>query len=327
LKFRIFVASRSFGKIVDDGLKLLEREAIIEDNPYGRTLTEEELERHLQDADAVVLGADKCTAKVLSSAQKLKVIGRHGIGVDNVDLKVATDRGVVVTYTPSINVDSVAEHTFGLILALVRKIPAASVSTKAGKWEGLRFVGTELVGKTIGIIGLGNIGLGVAKRAKAFGMRVIYYDIELKRNVDVTYVPLDQLLKESDVISIHAALTPEARGMIGAKELALMKKGSFLVNAARGGIVDEKELIKALAEGRIAGAALDVLEMEPPDSNNPLFKMDNVIVTPHIAAYTLEAIRRMDLTVAEDIMKVLRGKKPKHIANPEVLKSVSLSLT
>lgn len=318
-KFKVYITSKSFGKVVPDGLKILEDVAEITRNPYDRPMTEEELIHSLKDVDAVVLSADKCSRKVIESLESVKVIGRHGVGVDNIDLDAATEKGIVVTYTPHANADSVADHTWALILALTRKIIPADASTKAGHWRRPEFMGMELSGKTIGIIGLGAIGQRVAKRAKGFDMNIIYFDKyrneALEREIGVKYVDLERLLRESDIVTIHATLTSETKKMIEAKELRMMKKTALLVNTSRGEIIDEKILAKALQEGWIAGAALDVFEKEPPEQ---VLNISNVILTPHIAFYTIESLRRMDTMVAEDIVKVLTGKKPEHVANPKV---------
>jgi len=318
-RFRVYVTSRSFGRFIPDGLKILGNVAEIERNPYEKTMTEEELIRSLKGADAVVLGADKCSRKVIESLERVRVIGRHGVGVDNVDLDAATQKRIIVTYTPHANADAVADHTWALILALARKIIPADASTRAGRWDGTKFIGIELSSKTIGILGLGTIGQRVAKRARGFDMNIFYYDKRrneaLEKEIGVMYVDLERLLRESDILTIHATLTSETRRMIGAGELRMMKNTALLINTARGEIVDEKILIQALREGWIAGAALDVFEREPPKQ---LLKIGNVVLTPHIAAYTIEALRRMDVMVAEDIVKVLAGKKPEHVANPKV---------
>jgi len=323
-RFRVYVTSRSFGRFVPEGLEILEDVAEIERNPYEKTMTEEELIQNLKDADAVVLGADKCSRKVIEALERVRVIGRHGVGIDNIDLDAATQKRIIVTYTPHANADAVADHTWALILALARRIIPADISTKAGKWEGTKFIGIELSSKTIGILGLGTIGQLVAERARGFDMNIFYCDKRrnkaLERKIGVTYVDLERLLRESDILTIHAALTSETRKMIGAKELRIMKNTALLINTARGEIIDEKVLVQALREGWIAGAALDVFEREPPKQ---LLKMDNVVLTPHIAAYTIEALRRMDVMVAEDIVKVLSGKKPEHVANPEVYDELS----
>jgi len=318
-KFRVYVTAKSFGRVVPDGLKILEKIAEVKRNPYNRLMTEEELTQSLKNVDAVILGIDKCSRKVIESLKRLKVIGRHGVGLDNVDLDAATEKGIIVTYTPHVNADSVADHTWALILTLARKIIPADASTKAGRWEGPKFIGIELSSKTFGIIGLGAIGQRVAKRASGFDMNILYHDKRrneaLERGMGITYVDLERLLRESDIVTIHAALTSETRRMIGTRELRMMKKTALLINTARGEIIDEKILVKALREGWIAGAALDVFEREPPEQ---LLKIGNVVLTPHMSSYTFEALRRMDTMVAEDIVKVLTGGKPEHVANPKV---------
>ncbi len=327
---KIFIASRSFGRVVNDGIELLQKEGEIVRNPHGRALNSDELRESLMDAEAALLGNDVCDANVLGSAGRLKVVSRHGIGVDAIDLNAATENGIIVTNTPDVNTIAVADHTMALMLSLVRKIPDADASLKSKKWEGLKFLGRELAGKTLGIVGLGSIGTEVAKRAKGFGMKLLYVKRkrvpDLEDKLELTYRPLDSLLRESDVISIHLPLTPETKGLIGRKEIASMKKGVYIVNTARGGILDTDALVEALNSGQVAGAALDVFDTEPPDFNHPLFEMENVILTPHIGAYTIEAIRRMDLLAAENIVKALHGEIPEFVVNKEVLKSHSLRL-
>jgi len=322
----VYISSRSFGKITSDGLRILERVAEIGKNPLERHLTESELIEKVENAVGVIAGSEKHTSRVISAAKHLKVIGRHGVGVDNIDLKTATKKGVIVTYTPLANTESVADLTLAALLALTRMIPMADKSVKEGDWSPLKFIGMELLGKKIGIIGLGNVGSKVAKRAASFGMKILAYDPYIDegkaKDLGAKLVELATLLKESDVVTIHVPLVKETIGMIGEKELKMMKSEAFLINVARGKIVDEKALVEALKRGEIKGAAVDVFEKEPPDPDNPLLKLDNVILTPHIGAYTLEAIRRMDITVAMDVAKVLKGKKPDHIVNPEVLSQV-----
>ncbi|MEM1533217.1 MAG: hydroxyacid dehydrogenase, partial [Desulfurococcaceae archaeon] len=260
----------------------------------------------------------------IEKAGKLKVIGRHGIGYSEIDLQAATERGVFVTYTPvPEEFESVAEFTVGLILAVVRMIPSADRSMKEGKWERTRFIGNIIRGKTIGIIGLGNIGRRVAELLKGFEVNVIAYDPyvsgEIAAKYGVKLVDLHTLLRSSDIITIHAPLTEETRGMIGWREIELMKPGVYIINTARGKILLEDALYKAILEGKVAGAALDVFEEEPPDLNKPLYKMEKVIVTPHIAAYTREGLLAMDLAVADDVVTVLKGGIPRYLVNKEVL--------
>jgi D-3-phosphoglycerate dehydrogenase len=330
MKYRVFVASRSFGRFVDDGIRLLSDEAVVIRNPHGRALNSEELGGSLRDADGALLGNDVCDSEVLNSAEKLKVVSRHGVGVDNVDLEAATENGIIVANTPSVNKTAVAEHTMALILSLLRKIPQADASLKSGKWEGPKFMGSELAGKKLGIVGLGAIGTEVAKRAKCFGMNVLYLKRrrreDLEKELGIVYRPLEQLLRESDIVSIHLPLTRETKGMIGEREIALMNKDAYLINTARGEVLDDAALAEALMEERIAGAALDVFSKEPPDSDHPLFQLDNVILTPHVGAYTLEAVRKMDLISAENIVRVFHGQQPDFVVNKEVLSRSNLRL-
>jgi len=326
-KPKIYITSRSFGQRCEEALKLVESVGEIERNPHGRAMSEQELLKAVENVEGLIVGADKIDRKIIEYANNLKIIARHGIGVDNIDLKAATDRNIVVTYAPHVNGDSVADFTIGLMLSLARHISQAHFSMNQRKWESTRFIGVELCGKTLGIIGLGEIGYKVAKRAKGFDMRILYWSrrrkIDIEKEIGVEYVGLENLLRESDFVTLHVALTDETYGMMGEKELSLMKKSAYLINTARGQIVDERALYEALRDGKIAGAAIDVYHQEPPNFDNPLFKLKNVLTTPHIAAYTIEAIRRMDLVNAEDIVRFFKGEKPVHIANPEVMAKIN----
>jgi D-3-phosphoglycerate dehydrogenase len=328
MKPTIYIASRSFGLFSQEALELVKSIAKIERNPYGRTMNEKELLRIIGEIDGIVVGTDKITRQIIESGSNLKIIAKHGVGLDNIDLKAATENDVVVTYVPHANAESVADLTIGLILSIARRIPMAHFSTKQGKWEAPKFLGTEVYGKTLGIIGLGEIGYRVAKRAMGFNMRILAYDPyvsqERANEVSARLVDIETVLKEADFVTLHAQLTDKTRGMIGKRELSLMKKTAYLINTARGALVDEKALYEALKNKEIAGAALDVYSEEPPSEGFPFFKLDNIIVTPHIAAYTIEAMIRMDYTVAEDIARFFRGEKPLYIANPEVLQKIKL---
>jgi len=281
----------------------------------------EETFKLIMDVDAVLVRLCKIDEKLLNIAQKLKVISVHGAGVDNIDINIAAKKGVIITNTPMANAVSVAEFTLGLILCLARKIPKFYDVVRDNGWEFVTAIelGTQIYGKTLGIIGFGKIGFLVAERAKGLGMDVIVFDPyildEKARKIGVNLTDLETLLKSSDFITIHVPLTSETRHMIGEKELNKIKKEAFLINVARGGVVDEMALYKALKEKRIAGAALDVMEMEPPDLNNPLLSLDNVIITPHIAGSTKESIIEMAKTAAEDIVRVLNGQPPKFPVN------------
>lgn len=317
------MSSRSFGHIVDIGNKILtEKKFQVERIPAeDRPVTEKKLHDLISRGDvvAIVSGSETIGSKALEDVGGLKVISKHGVGVDNINLDAATQRGVVVTNAPRTNTQAVADFTVGLMLCLSRKICLANQSTKSGKWE--RFTGRELWQKTVGVIGTGAIGKEVIKRLKGFDVRVLAHDIEMDENFaskyGVNYVSLEYLLKESDYVTLHVPLTRTTEGMIGKKELGQMKRSSYLINAARGKIVDENALYQALQAGKIAGAALDVFATEPPQRQN-LLDLNNVIATPHMAAYTYEAMMRMDKLCAENIIKVIEGKRPEHTVNPEV---------
>jgi len=322
--YKVLIGSRSFGNIVKDGIELLEREGCqLVKNPFGRVLKEDDLIELIQEVDGIITGMDEITRKVLEVAGRLKVISKHGVGLDNIDLNTATKNGVVVTYTPAVGaeVEAVADFTFGLIFSIGRKICSANESVKSGEWR--RFIGAEIWSKVLGVIGTGNIGKAVIKRAKGFNMRVLAYDIckdqTLIDKFDVVYVPLNRLLRESDFVTVHVPLNETTKGLLGEKEIRLMKKTAYLINVARGGVVDEEALYICLKEKRISGAALDVFSKEPPE-DNPLVSLDNVITTPHMAAYTIDSIRQMDMLVAENTLKVLKGERPldTYIANPLV---------
>ncbi len=272
-------------------------------------LKPDELKAIIADYDGLAIrSATKVTADVIALAEKLKVVGRAGIGVDNVDIPAATGRGIVVMNTPDGNSITTAEHTIALLLSMARQIPAADRSTQAGKWEKSRFMGTELTGKTLGVIGCGNIGAIVADRAHGLRMRVIAYDPFLSpdraRDLDVEKVELDELLKRADIITLHVPMTDQTRGMIDKKALAKTKPGVRLINCARGGLVVEEDLRAAIESGHVAGAAFDVFTVEPA-KENVLFGLDQVIATPHLGAATSEAQEKVALQIAEQMSAYL----------------------
>lgn len=272
-------------------------------------MTPDELKKEIKDYDGLVIrSATKVTADVVAAAKKLKVIGRAGSGLDNVDKAAASKRGIVVMNTPGGNTVTTAEHTFAMMMSLARSIPQATASMKAGKWEKKKFEGVELYNKTLGVIGMGAIGAQVAKRAIGFGMTVLGYDPFLSKEkadaLGVVMSSLDNIYKKSDFITIHSPLTDDTRGLINTKTIKKMKDGVRIINCARGGIVDEKALHAALKSGKVAGAALDVLEKEPPE-NNPLLELDNFICTPHLGASTREAQLNVAVAVAEQIADYL----------------------
>jgi D-3-phosphoglycerate dehydrogenase len=273
-------------------------------------LNPEELREVLADFDAVIVrSSTRITAAVLEGARRLRVIGRAGIGVDNIDVPAATRHGIVVMNTPGGNNVTTAEHAISMMLALARSIPQATASMKAGKWEKSRFMGSEVCDKTLGIIGIGNIGSLVADRAQCLHMKVIAYDPfiteEKALQIGVELVDLDSLLSRADFISIHTPLLPETRNLIDAKAIAKMKRTARLINCARGGIVDEDALAEAIRDGRLAGAALDVFAEEPPSPDHPLLKLDRVICTPHLGAATDEAQVNVAVAIAEQVVRFL----------------------
>ena len=257
----------------------------------------------------VVRSGSTVTAEVVQAAANLKVIGRAGIGVDNIDVEAATKKGVVVMNTPAGNNVTTAEHAISMMLALARSIPQATASMKAGKWEKGKFTGSEVFNKTLGIVGIGNIGSLVADRALGLKMKVIAFDPfisqEAAQRLGVELVTLDELFPRSDFISIHTPLNPQTRGLIGAAAFAKMKKGVRLINCARGGIVDEPALTAAIQDGKVAGAALDVFEQEPPPPDHPLLKLDKVICTPHLGAATDEAQVNVAIAIAQQVVNYL----------------------
>ena len=321
MTFKILSTSPSFGFYVQEPVDYLKaHDCEVELIPQGRKLSEDELVECASTVDAMIVGVEKVTSRVIAGAKKLKIIAKHGAGVDNVDMAAATERKIVVTSAPGANSDAVADFTFGLFLTLARNIPYADRSVKGGEWP--RMVGTGIKGKTLGIIGVGQIGKKVAKRAMGFDMEVLVYDVvqddEFVKTIGVKYVPLDEIFAKADFISIHVPLIDATRNMVGRREFDMMKKGTFLVNVARGGVVDEEALFDALKENKIAGAACDVFTQEPA-KGNPLLTLENVIATPHMGMYTREALIDTGMICVRNIVDVLEGGKPDFLNNPEVL--------
>ena len=284
------------------------------------TSTPEEFRRHLADADALIVRNSIAVDKdLLAAAPHLKVIGKAGTGAENIDVEAATAAGVLVMNTPGGNAVSVAEHTLGLMLAMARSIPQANATTKLGDWGRVRYIGTELRGKTLGIVGLGSIGQEVVRRARAFEMKIIandpYVNSQSAADLGVTLKPLAELFAQSDYITLHVALTLETYALLNAAAFAKMKKGVRIVNCARGELVDGEALRNAIEAGKVAGAALDVFQTEPPDSSEPLLKLDQVIATPHIGGATEEAQETVGVRIAEQIVQYLRQGVALHALN------------
>lgn len=306
----------------------LEQVAVVEVGD-GRKYTEQDLISCMREVDAVLVTAKApITAEVIRAATKLKVIGKYGVGVESVDLDAATARGIPVTYTPGVNQDTVAEYTIGLMLATVRKIPFSMETLRqGGKWRNEKFFGLEIKGSTIGIVGLGRIGSLVAEKIRSFGVRLLAYDpyisTEKAAELGAQSVDFPTLLKIADIITLNLPYTRETFHLIGEKELRQMKPTSYLINTGRGQLVDEPALIRALKEGWIAGAGLDVFEQEPLERDHPFLSMENVVVTPHIGGSSITARTRLVRTAVENVVRVLRGEMPdlKNIANPQIYRN------
>ncbi|MFX0121963.1 MAG: 2-hydroxyacid dehydrogenase [Candidatus Hodarchaeota archaeon] len=297
-------------------------------SPYGVPCPKDGLIKELSTVDGVIAdGTTPFDRKVVQSSPRLKIIARNGVGYDNVDVLAATDKGIFVTNTPGVLSNAVAELTLGLILCLSRRICKANDYVRNGTWvrgaSPFPF-GFDLYQKTLGIVGLGRIGLEVAKRAQAFKMALLYFDPvrnpQAEKRMEIRYVPFEDLLRESDIVSLHLPLSPKTERIIGQKELRMMKPSAYLINTARGRIIDQSALCQALQEGWIAGAALDVLEVEPPPREEPLPPLDNTIITPHIGTATVETRKLMALTAADDVIRVLKGERPVHLLNQELLR-------
>jgi len=319
-KYTVLATARSFGKNDPEAIRRLEAiGCTVLRSPVNRPLTSEELIPLVAEVDALIAGNDQVDAAVIEASKKLKVISRYGVGLDNIDIATATRMGIPVTNTPGTNEQSVADLVFGLMLSVARQIPQVSAIVHAGGWD--RYLGTEVWGKTLGVIGFGKIGKGVARRALGFNLKVLVNDIYVDENLaseyGVDFVSREQLIKEADFITLHAPSTPETKHMIGEEQFLLMKKSAILINTARGSLVQEEALIKALKNNEIAGAALDVLENEPP--NKPeMLTLDNLLITSHIGGYTHEATNAMSILAAENVIKAITGQRSQFTINPEV---------
>ncbi len=292
---------------------------------FATSLEETSLIKEVREVDGIIIRANgKADRKLMDSAPKLKAIGRHGVGVENIDLEAATEKGIWVVNTPDANDISVAEHFFGLALILSKMLKKGDFALREGRWEArYQYIGRELHGKTLGILGFGRIGRAVGRIGyKGFDMKVLYYDAvryqEMEEEIKAEKVSLEDLLTQSDYVSINLPMLPATKGLLKGREFELMKPSAYIINLARGPIWDEKALYAVLKEGKIAGAGSDVYEVEPAMKDHPLLQLENFIGTPHMAAHTDEALRRMSL-VAEDIIRVLKGEIPLHPVNPVVV--------
>jgi D-3-phosphoglycerate dehydrogenase len=310
---RLLVTPTSYGK--NDPRLKTQLEAQVGEvlyNPTGKPLTSAEVAKILPGVDGYIAGLDAIDAQALQAADRLKVIARYGVGVDNVDLAAARAKGIVVTNTPGANSVSVAELALGLMLALARQIPEAVEAVHQGKWP--RYSGVSLEGKTIGILGLGAIGKQLARRLNGFDCKILAYDpfadAAFARDNHIELNSMDGVIEEADFISLHLPLLPETRGLVNEAFLNRMKKGSFLVNTSRGEVVDEAALLNALQSGRIKGAGLDAFTVEPPAAGNPLLALPQVIATPHLGAQTDGATSNMGWFALRDCLAVLNNEEP-----------------
>ena len=302
--------------ISEEGTKILHDYAEVD---VKLNLTPEELISTIGDYEALVVRSQtQVSAEVIQAGEKLQIIGRAGVGVDNIDVEEATQRGIAVVNAPTGNTISAAEHAIALMLSLARHIPQASAMLKSGVWQRSNFMGNEVRNKTLGIVGLGNVGSEVARRARGLEMNLIAYDpfisVDNAQKLHVELVPLKQLLVESDFISLHLPLTAQTKGLIGDKELLLVKPTVRIINTARGGIIDEEALAKAVKEKRVAGAAIDVFVTEPA-TESVLFHDDSIIVTPHLGASTTEAQAMAARDVAKQIIDVFQGQPARYAVN------------
>lgn len=323
-RFKVFVTR----KILEEGLNMLREKFDVEVSDYDGVIPRKMLLEKVKGVDAILsLLTDTIDAEVMDAAgSNLKVIANYAVGYNNIDVEEATKRGIMVTNTPGVLTETTADLAWALMMAIARRIVEADRFVREGKfrgWEPMLLLGTDVHGATLGIVGFGRIGQAMARRALGFNMKVLYYDNarvpeQVEKELKATYVDLPTLLRESDFVSLHVPLTKETHHLIGEKELRMMKKGAYLINTARGPVVDEKALVKALKEGWIKGAALDVFENEP-EVEPELLKLENVVLAPHIASASYATRSRMSIMAAENIIKALSGEIPPNLVNPEVL--------
>ena len=290
----------------------------------GHAKKEDEIIALVSDADGVISQYSLITDRVMESMQRCKVISRYGVGLDNIDVEAATRRGISVCNVPLYCIHEVSNHAIALMLALSRKVVDANSAIRNGTWDAISLSPVmDPTVQVVGVVGLGNIGQSFAKKVMTLGHPCIAYDPykedDLFGSMGVERVDLDTLLRRADIISLHCSLTEESHHLIGKKELEIMKPTAFLVNTSRGGVVDGKALYQGLKEGLIAGAGIDVLEEEPPPKDNPLLSLDNIILTPHLAFYSDDSIKRLRAITTDSVIQVLQGKTPENIANPEAL--------
>ncbi|OIQ11084.1 phosphoglycerate dehydrogenase [Neomoorella thermoacetica] len=315
--YKVVVTPRSFGATSTRPLEMLREkgyEVVL--NLQGRPLKQEELLELAANADGLLVGIDEVSRQVIEGSPGLKAISKYGVGVDNIDLQAARERGIIVTNTPGVNTEAVADLAVALMLCTARQVAAADYSIRKGEWK--KFMGVSLFKKTVGILGTGQIGRAVARRLKGFEADLLLYDIardeEFAAAVGGRYAALAEVLQEADFVTVHLPLLPTTRNLIGKAELRLMKASAIIVNTARGGIIEETALVKALREKWIRGAALDTFSVEPL-ANEELRKLPNVVLTPHIGAYTEEAVLMMGMQAARNLIDALEGRRPESVVS------------
>ncbi len=323
MKPKVFVTR----KLPEKALEMIKAECDMEINPHDRLLTKKELVSGVSDKDGLLcLLTDEIDEEVIDSGSNLRIIANYAVGYNNIDVSAATKRKIPVTNTPGVLTDTTADMAWALIFAIARRVVEADKFTKEGMYKGwgpMMFLGGDIYRKTLGIVGLGRIGKSVVRRAKGFDMRVLYFDAfradeKVEKELGIEYVSLEELLKESDFVSMHVPLLPSTRHLIGEKELLMMKKTAYLINNSRGPVIDEEALVNALRDKEIAGAALDVFENEPELSPG-LADLENVVLTPHISSASIETRTKMAVMAAENLLAGLKGMRPPNIVNPEVL--------
>ena len=316
-------------KIYDEGLNLLREHVDIEVYEGNSSIPRDLLLEKVADVDGLLcLLTDKIDAELINSGKTLKVISNYAVGYNNIDTTTATEKGIYVTNTPGVLTDTTADYAFALLMSVARRVVEADKYIRRGDWKTAwgpkMYTGGDVWGKTLGIIGFGRIGQAMGRRGLGFNMKVIYNSAnrkpELEEEMGVEWGTAEEVLRKSDFVSIHVPLTPQTEGMIGKRELDMMKETAYLVNTSRGPVVDEKALYEALKERKLAGAGLDVFHQEPVNMDNPLLTLDNLVVAPHIASASVESRTKMSVMNAKDILNVLQGRNPVNLVNPEVKK-------
>ncbi len=320
----VLVTARAFGRFSQEPYEILSQAGCsLAPNPWqGQKLDEAALLTLVSDIDALICGEDEVTAKVIAAAPRLRVISKFGVGVDKIAVAAATERGIPVCNAPGANSESVADMAFCLLLGIARRLPYCDGEVRRGKWQSI--IGCEIYGKTIGIMGLGKIGKAVARRAKGFGMKILAYDAypdaAFAAQEGVTLVDMATLLREADFVSLHVPSSPDNKAIIASEQLAMMKPSAFLINTARGDLVDEDALYLALKTGKLAGAAVDVFAQEPPNPASPLLGLENIVVAPHVAAHTVEAINNMGVMSARNAVAIINNGETEFIVNQRELR-------